>query len=79
MQLGAGPSLVEPMWNATPGGNIGETTLRGTLTPSNSFVFISNGSKFYTPTAAWAPTSPGNHSVRFHPPTGVVHGRVPVE
>ncbi len=58
------------MWNATPGGNIGETTLRGTLTPSNSFVFISNGSKFYTPTAAWAPTSPGNHSYAFTLPPG---------
>ena len=68
MQLGAGPSFVEPMWNATPGGNIGETTLRGTLTPSNALVFISNGSKFYTPTAAWAPTAPGATSYSFSLP-----------
>ncbi|MGA8664444.1 MAG: thermopsin family protease, partial [Thermoplasmata archaeon] len=65
MQLGAGPSFVEPMWNATPGGNIGWTTLRGSLTPTNSFAFISNGSKFYSLDAAWAPTAPGASSYSF--------------
>jgi len=68
IQLGAGPSFVEPMWNATPGGNIGVTTLRGSLTPSNSFVFISNGSKFYSLDAAWAPTAPGAASYSFSLP-----------
>jgi thermopsin len=70
MQLGAGPSFVEPMWNATPGGNLGELTLRGTLDPTNAFAFISNGSKFYAPTAAWAPSPPGGSSYVFSLPPG---------
>jgi thermopsin len=70
MELTGGPSFVEPMWNATPGGNAGVTTFRGALDPSNSFIFISNGSKFYTPTAPWAPTAPGASSYEFFLPPG---------
>jgi thermopsin len=61
MELGAGPSIVEPMWNATPGGHLGEYTIRGTLAPDNSFLFVSNGTKFWGPTAQWGPVLPGGH------------------
>jgi thermopsin len=70
MILGAGPSIVEPMWNATPGGNAGALTLRGNLNPSNAFAFISNGSSFWAPTANWAPTAPGASSYAFTLPPG---------
>src|SRR5208282_4267669 len=43
MELGSGPSLVLPMWNETPGGNAGEETLSGTVSPANSFIFVSPG------------------------------------
>ena len=69
MQLRGGPSIVEPMWNATPGGDPGKYTIRGTLAPDNSFVFVSNGSKFWAPSAEWAPTQPGG-SYQFTLPPG---------
>ncbi|MGB7124692.1 MAG: thermopsin family protease, partial [Thermoplasmata archaeon] len=68
MQLRGGPSFVEPMWNATPGGHVGELTVRGTLAPDNAFVFVSNGSSFWEPTAAWAPTVPGGSYAFYLPP-----------
>jgi thermopsin len=59
MELRGGPSIVEPMWNATPGGNAGEYSIRGTIAPDNSFVFVSNGTRFWAPNAQWAPVLPG--------------------
>jgi thermopsin len=54
--LGAGPSLVTPLWNATPGGNEGRATFSGPLSPSNAFVFASPGNGINPNYAAWAPT-----------------------
>jgi thermopsin len=56
VQLSAGPSIPAPFWNATPGGNIGQTTFSGPLSPSNAFVFFSPGSTFNAGSSAWAPT-----------------------
>lgn len=54
--LGAGPSIPAPLWGATPGGNIGQATFSGPLSPSNAFVFVSSGSSLDPNAAAWAPT-----------------------
>ena len=59
MELSPGPSLVLPMWNATPGGNLGQATVAGTLSPDNAFLFFDNGTSFNTTWAGWAPTLPG--------------------
>ncbi len=56
VHLNAGPSLVTPLWNATPGGNAGQATFAGPLSPSNAFVFASPGSAINPSYAAWAPT-----------------------
>jgi len=56
VSLSAGPSIPMPLWNATPGGNIGKATFSGPLSPSNAFVFFTPGSAFNVSTAAWAPT-----------------------
>jgi thermopsin len=54
--LSAGPSIVAPLWNATPGGNLGQATVSGPLSPSNAFVFFTPGTQLNANTAAWAPT-----------------------
>jgi thermopsin len=54
--LSAGPSIVAPLWNATPGGNLGQATVSGPLSPSNAFVFFTPGTHLSANTAAWAPT-----------------------
>jgi thermopsin len=56
VQVTAGPSIPAPLWNATPGGNVGKATFVGPLSPSNAFVFFTAGSGFNTSLAAWAPT-----------------------
>ncbi len=56
VDLSAGPSLVMPLWNATPGGNRGQATFSGPLSPSNAFVFASPGTSLNPNYAAWAPT-----------------------
>ena len=57
VQVSAGPSIPMPLWNATPGGNMGQAFVRGPISPSNSFVFFNHGSTFNESTAAWAPTT----------------------
>lgn len=54
--LNTGPSIPMPFWNATPGGNIGQSTFTGPLSPSNAFVFFTPGSSYDVNYAAWAPT-----------------------
>ncbi len=54
--LGAGPSIPAPFWNSTPGGNLGQATFTGTLSPTNAFVFFTAGSSFNAGLSAWAPT-----------------------
>ncbi|HYM38575.1 MAG TPA: thermopsin family protease, partial [Thermoplasmata archaeon] len=41
--VGPGPSIPMPFWNATPGGNIGQAVVQGTVAPSNSFFFFNQG------------------------------------
>jgi len=59
VELSGGPSLVMPLWNATPGGNAGQLTLTGTISPDNAFVFVSAGDAINNTTVAWAPVVPG--------------------
>jgi len=66
--LGAGPSFVEPLWNATPGGNEGRLRLTGSLSPDNAFLFLSPGVTFNATVAAWAPTLPGGTYTLYLPP-----------
>lgn len=54
--LGTGPSIPAPFWNSTPGGNMGQASFSGPLSPSNAFVFFTSGSSFDANFAAWAPT-----------------------
>jgi thermopsin len=56
VDLSTGPSIVAPLWNSTPGGNIGQATIHGPLSPSNAFIFFTPGSGFNANTAVWAPT-----------------------
>jgi thermopsin len=56
VDLGAGPFFVTPLWNATPGGNLGRATFSGPLSPSNAFVFASPGGQLDPNYAGWAPT-----------------------
>jgi thermopsin len=70
MEIGSGPSLVQPMWNETPGGNAGEETLSGTVSPANSFIFINPGTGLNRVTAGWAPTqTTGSYSYDLPPAT----------
>jgi thermopsin len=66
--LGAGPSIVEPLWNATPGGNQGRLELTGSVSPDNAFLFLSTGATFNATTAAWAPFVPGGKYTFYVPP-----------
>jgi thermopsin len=59
VDLSGGPSFLLPLWNATPGGNIGALHLTGTVTPDNAFIFLSPGASFNDSAAQWAPTLPG--------------------
>lgn len=66
--LEGGPSLIYPLWGATPGkgaggadGNIGTERLTGTLSPDNAFIFVTPGinTALENNSTAWAPTMPG--------------------
>ena len=59
--LSAGPSFTMPLWNATPGGNLGQATFAGRLSPSNAFVFFNQGTSFDANSAGWAPTQTASH------------------
>ncbi|MCI4358726.1 MAG: thermopsin family protease [Thermoplasmata archaeon] len=69
VSLSAGPSLPMPLWNATPGGEVGRARVAGGLDPSNGFLFVSPGKNFTRSTAAWAPTEP-NGAFDFTLPPG---------
>lgn len=68
VQLSPGPSIPMPFWNATPGGNVGDAVIRGTVTPSNSFSFFNQGSTFSLFQSAWAPTPPSGEYAYHLPP-----------
>jgi len=59
--LNTGPSIVEPLWNATPGGNIGQTAVSGVISPSNAFVFFTPGAQWNASYVSWAPTQTASH------------------
>jgi thermopsin len=80
MILEGGPSIIEPMWGATPGpgaggsnGNIGTLTLTGTLSPDNTFIFVNPGGTLNRNDVNWAPTLPGG-SYTYHLPPGAYSG-----
>jgi thermopsin len=73
VELTGGPSFVEPLWNATPGGNAGQLTLTGTISPDNAFVFVSTGNSINNTTVAWAPVVPGG-TYRWTLPPGLYTG-----
>jgi thermopsin len=72
--LGSGPSLLQPLWGLK-GASAGFIRDSVSVTPSNAFVFVSQGAHFSENTAAWAPLStngtavyqlsPGTYSFRF--------------
>ena len=72
VHLGTGPSILYPMWNISS--SSGHQTLSGSVTPSNSFIFISNGTfdDFY---AGWAPVS-NDGSFNYQLPPGVYSGEI---
>ncbi len=72
VHLGTGPSLLYPMWNISM--SSGYQTLSGTVTPSNAFIFISNGT-FNDSHAGWAPVS-NSGSFNYRLPPGNYSGRV---
>ncbi len=72
VHLGTGPSLITPMWNVST--DSGHLTLSGTVTPSNAFIFISNGS-FNDTSAGWAPVS-NDGSFNYELPPGSYSGKV---
>lgn len=55
--LTTGPSLPVSLWGSQVSQS-GAVNMQGTIDPSNSFVFISMGSKIDKSTAAWAPVNP---------------------
>ena len=72
--VGEGPSILYGMWNASAIGNIGPaaqgyTSYQGTITPGNSFLFISRGSTFIDYNSSWAPLSRSG-SYNYHLPPG---------
>ncbi len=72
VHLGTGPSLLYPMWNVSS--DSGHQTLSGTVTPSDSFIFISNGS-FNDTYAAWAPVA-NDGSFNYELPPGTYSGTI---
>lgn len=72
VHLNTGPSLLYPMWNISS--NSGHQTLSGSVTPSNSFIFISNGT-FDNYYAGWAPVS-NDGSFHYELPPGTYSGKI---
>ena len=72
VHLNTGPSLLYPMWNISS--NSGHQTLSGSVTPSNSFIFISNGT-FNSHYAGWAPVS-NDGSFHYELPPGTYSGKI---
>lgn len=76
VNLGPGPSILFPLWNASKTSTIGDMKITGGVTPSNAFLFFNQGNTttFADSTASWAPVPvtglatynlpPGNYSIK---------------
>jgi thermopsin len=56
--LGAGPEFVQPFWNSSATATAGAAVITGTISPSNSWAFVTAGATYSEATAAWAPLPP---------------------
>jgi len=65
--LSAGPSFVYGMWNISKNNKMQSYT--GKISPSNAFMFVSQGHKFNSTVAAWSPLSL-NGTYNFTLPSG---------
>ena len=72
VHLGAGPSLLYPMWNISQ--NSGYQEMKGTVNPGNSFIFMNQG-PFNETMAAWAPVGQ-NGQFDYKLPPGLYSGKV---
>ncbi len=75
VHLGAGPSLLSPMWNASPSARPGAIDLTGTIAPATAFVFVNATDSFSADWAAWAPVPPGGQ-VDYRLPPGNYSGEI---
>ncbi len=55
VMLGGGPEFVQPFWNSTSTTLPGAATISGTISPSNSWAFLTNGPAYNASDSAWAP------------------------
>ncbi len=53
VHLGAGPEFIQPFWNSSATATPGAATLSGTITPSNSWAFVTNGASYNISNSAW--------------------------
>ncbi len=67
VNLTAGPTMVYGMWGTGASGTM--QTYRGTISPSESFMFVSKGTAFSNSSASWVPLSPDG-SYYFTIPSG---------
>jgi len=70
--LNSGPSILYPMWNISS--NSGYQQMSGFLTPSNGFIFMSNGT-FNESYAGWAPVGVNGY-FDYRLPPGMYSGKV---
>ncbi len=66
IHLSSGPSILVSMWGSQVS-HSGAVNIKGTISPSNAFVFVSMGTSFDNRTAAWAPIGE-NGSFKFSLP-----------
>ncbi len=78
VDLSAGPSIPEPLWNATPGGNAGQASFSGSLSPSNAFVFFTPGNVVQRQLRRLGP-DPDREQRRFRASPRDVHDQRPAQ
>jgi thermopsin len=53
VHLGAGPEFIQPFWNSSNAAAAGAAVLSGTISPSNSWTFVTNGPVYDISNSAW--------------------------
>lgn len=53
VHLGAGPEFIQPFWNSSATATAGAAVLAGTITPSNSWAFATDGATYNISNSAW--------------------------